>query len=178
MPDPAVARVGIGFDVHPRGSDRVLMLGGVRWKHEDGLVGHSDGDAVCHALADALFGACALGDVGQHFPDSDPATEGMAGVDLLARTVETIRTHGFEPSSCDVTVICLRPSIAPRADEIRSVLAAAMQLDVAAISVKATRPEGLGFEGGGIGCMAVAVVTPGQGARMASARAEPGAASA
>jgi 2-C-methyl-D-erythritol 2,4-cyclodiphosphate synthase len=174
MPDPAVARVGIGFDVHPRATDRVLMLGGVRWEHEGGLVGYSDGAAVCHALADALFGACALGDVGQHFPDSDPATEGIAGVDLLAQTVETIRTHGFEPSSCDVTVICQRPSIAPRADEIRAVLATTMQLEVDAISVKATRPEGLGLEGDGVGCMAVAVVTPGQGGRTASARAEPG----
>jgi 2-C-methyl-D-erythritol 2,4-cyclodiphosphate synthase len=154
-------RVGIGFDVHPRAPGSVLMLGGVRWDGEDGLAGHSDGDAACHALADALLGACALGDVGQHFPESDPDLEGIAGVDLLARTLTIVRTAGFAPSSCDLTIICLRPAIAPRRDEIRGLLATALALEVGAVSVKATRPEGLGLQGDGIGCMTVAVVMPG-----------------
>jgi 2-C-methyl-D-erythritol 2,4-cyclodiphosphate synthase len=161
MTDATVApRVGIGFDVHPRAPGGVLMLGGVRWDGEDGLAGHSDGDAACHALADALLGACALGDVGQHFPESDPDLEGIAGLDLLARTLKAVRAAGFAPSSSDLTIICVRPAIAPRRDEIRRLLASALSLEVGAVSVKATRPEGLGLHGDGIGCMAVAVLRP------------------
>jgi 2-C-methyl-D-erythritol 2,4-cyclodiphosphate synthase len=152
--------VGIGFDVHSREPGRVLMLGGVRWEGEDGLAGHSDGDAACHAVADALLGACALGDVGQHFPESDPSLEGIGGLELIARTLSIVRASGSSPSSCDLTVICLRPAIAQRRDEIRSALAAALDLESGAVSVKATRPEGLGLHGDGIGCMAVAVVVP------------------
>ena len=136
------------------------MLGGVGWDHEDGLVGHSDGDTVCHALADALLGACALGDVGEHFPESDPALEGIGGLDLLGRTIEIVGGAGFAPASCDLTVICLTPSIAPRRDEIRASIASAVTLEVDQVSVKATKPEGLGLHGDGIGCMAVAVVVP------------------
>ncbi|HEY6567678.1 MAG TPA: 2-C-methyl-D-erythritol 2,4-cyclodiphosphate synthase [Actinomycetota bacterium] len=159
MTDPIrVPRVGLGFDVHPRASGRVLMLGGLRWEGEDGLAGHSDGDAVCHALADALLGACASGDVGQHFPESDPELEGIAGPDLLARTLTIVRAAGFLPTSCDLTIICLHPAIGPRRDDIRRLLASALALDVSSVSVKATRPEGLGLHGDGIGCMAVAVV--------------------
>lgn len=134
------------------------MLGGVRWDGEDGLAGHSDGDAVCHALADALLGACALGDVGTHFPESDPELDGISGLDLLARTLTIVRTAGFCPASCDLTIICHRPAIAPRGDEIRGVLGSVLGLESTAVSVKATRPEGLGLHGDGIGCMAVAVM--------------------
>ena len=88
-------RVGIGFDVHPWAEGRPLMLGGIRFEGVDGLRGHSDGDAVCHALADALLGAAALGDVGEHFPESDPALEGIAGLDLLARTLTLVTDAGF-----------------------------------------------------------------------------------
>src|SRR5439155_25354905 len=96
-------RVGLGIDLHPRSEDsaRPLYLAGVRFDDEPGLAGHSDGDAVCHAVADALLGAAGLGDVGQHFPDTDPAVEGIAGLDLLARAVALLTDHGFVPLRCD-----------------------------------------------------------------------------
>lgn len=159
MPD--VPRVGLGFDVHrrsPADSGRHLRLGGVLFDAEDGLEAHSDGDPVCHAVADAMLGSAALGDVGLHFPDSDPSTAGITGLDLLGRTVSLVESAGFAPSSVDVTLVCERPSIAPRREEIRTSLAGALGLPLDRVSVKATRPEGLGLSGDGIGCLAVAVV--------------------
>jgi 2-C-methyl-D-erythritol 4-phosphate cytidylyltransferase/2-C-methyl-D-erythritol 2,4-cyclodiphosphate synthase len=151
------SRSGLGFDVHRFETGRELWLGGVRFDG-DGLAGHSDGDVVCHAVADALLGAAALGDVGRHFPDSDPTLRGIAGSTLLGRTVEILRTAGFSPASCDATVICERPAIGPRRDEIRERLAAALGVGIDLVSVKATRPEGLGLVGDGVGCLAIAVV--------------------
>jgi 2-C-methyl-D-erythritol 4-phosphate cytidylyltransferase/2-C-methyl-D-erythritol 2,4-cyclodiphosphate synthase len=151
------ARSGIGFDVHRFDPGRELWLGGVRFDG-DGLAGHSDGDVVCHAVADALLGAGALGDVGQHFPDTDPTVAGITGTDLLAGTVAILADAGLAPSSCDATVICERPPIAPRRDEMRRRLAAALDLGLDRVSVKATRPEGLGLVGDGVGCLAIAVV--------------------
>ena len=156
MGDPL--RVGLGFDVHPRAAGRDLWLGGLRFDGEDGLAGHSDGDAVCHALADALLGAAALGDVGTHFPDSDPSLAGVAGEDLLARTVARVGAAGLEPASVDVTVIAERPSVAPRREEMRVRLASILGVPPSAVSVKATRPEGLGLTGDGVGCLALAVL--------------------
>ena len=153
-------RVGIGFDVHPWAEGRPLMLGGIRFDGVDGLSGHSDGDAVCHALADALLGAAALGDVGEHFPESDPALEGIAGLDLLARSLSLVADSGFTVASCDLTVIGERPPIAPKRSEMRSALAEVLGLPVGAVSVKATRPEGLGLQGDGVGCMAIALREP------------------
>jgi 2-C-methyl-D-erythritol 2,4-cyclodiphosphate synthase len=152
------ARTGIGFDVHRFASDRPLMLGGIRVDSEDGLAGHSDGDVVCHAIADALLGAAALGDVGTFFPDTDPAVEGIAGADLLGRTVALVARAGFSPASVDTTIIAERPAIAASRDAMRAALARALGVDVGAVSVKATRPEGLGLAGDGIGCLAVAVL--------------------
>jgi 2-C-methyl-D-erythritol 2,4-cyclodiphosphate synthase len=134
------------------------MLGGVRFEGHDGLAGHSDGDAVCHALADALLGAAALGDVGEHFPDTDPAVAGIAGLDLLARTVELVRGAGLVPDAADVTVIARIPTIAPAREEMRGRLAGTLRVAVSRVSVKATRPEGLGLTGDGIGCLALAVL--------------------
>ena len=134
------------------------MLGGVLFDGEDGLAGHSDGDAVCHALADALLGAAALGDVGEHFPDSDPAVAGIGGLELLGRAVELVRVAGFEPDAADVTVIAERPHVAPARGAMREALADALGLPVERVSVKATRPEGLGLTGDGIGCLALAVL--------------------
>jgi 2-C-methyl-D-erythritol 2,4-cyclodiphosphate synthase len=150
--------VGLGFDVHPRAEGRPLWLGGVRFEGEDGLAGHSDGDAVCHAIADALLGAAGLGDIGEHFSETDPAIEGITGADLLARTVALVRGAGRDVSSCDATVICERPAVAPRRAEIRATLAAALEVPVDRVSVKATRPEGLGLSGDGAGCLAIAVL--------------------
>ena len=158
-------RVGIGFDVHPWAEGRPLMLGGIRFDGVEGLSGHSDGDAVCHALADALLGAAALGDVGEHFPETDPALEGIAGLDLLGRTLSLVADAGFAATSCDLTVIGERPPIAPRRSEMRSALAGVLGLPVDAVSVKATRPEGLGLQGDGVGCMAIALLEPIAGSR-------------
>jgi 2-C-methyl-D-erythritol 2,4-cyclodiphosphate synthase len=130
----------------------------VRFEDERGLDGHSDGDAVCHAIADALLGATALGDVGEHFAEDDPAIAGISGALLLARTLEIVRTGGFAARSCDATVICERPAIAPRRGDLRARLADVLELPLEAVSVKATRPEGLGLAGDGVGCMAVAVL--------------------
>jgi 2-C-methyl-D-erythritol 4-phosphate cytidylyltransferase/2-C-methyl-D-erythritol 2,4-cyclodiphosphate synthase len=151
--------VGLGFDVHRFAAGRPLRLGGVPFDGEPGLAGHSDGDVVCHAIADALLGAVALGDVGEHFPDTDPGTEGMTGEDLLGRTVRLIAEGGHTPVSVDVTIVCERPAIAPRRLEIREQLARCTGLQIDRVSVKATRPEGLGLTGEGIGCLALAVVT-------------------
>ncbi len=159
MPEGGRApRVGLGFDVHPWARGRELWLGGVRFEGEDGLAGHSDGDAVCHALADALLGAAGLGDLGDHFPDTDPSTAGLAGTELLSRTVAAVRGAGCSVSSCDMTVVCERPALAPRRDEIRAHLAAVLGVGTDRVSVKATRPEGLGLSGDGIGCLAVALL--------------------
>jgi 2-C-methyl-D-erythritol 2,4-cyclodiphosphate synthase len=154
-------RVGIGFDVHRWDADRRLWLGGLRFEADAGLAGHSDGDVVCHALADAVLGAVALGDVGTHFPDRDPSIAGITGADLLGRTLALIADTGSAVASLDVTVVCERPAIAPRRDEMRERLAAVTGLDIARVSVKATRPEGLGLQGDGVGCLAVVTVDTG-----------------
>ncbi|HXF57664.1 MAG TPA: 2-C-methyl-D-erythritol 2,4-cyclodiphosphate synthase [Actinomycetota bacterium] len=153
-------RVGLGFDLHPWAVGRPLFLGGVRFEGEPGLAGHSDGDVVCHAVADALLGAAALGDLGEHFPDTDPALAGIAGLDLLGQVVARLAEHGLVPTGCDLTLIAERPRIAPHREEIRRNLAAALAVPVEAVSVKATRPEGLGLSGDGMGCLAVAQVAP------------------
>jgi 2-C-methyl-D-erythritol 2,4-cyclodiphosphate synthase len=153
-------RVGLGFDVHPRQEARPLSLGGVAFEGEPGLAGHSDGDVVCHSVASALLGAAALGDLGDHFPDTDPAFEGIAGMDLLGRVVSLLGAHGFAPRQCDLTVIADRPQISIRRHDIRGNLATTLGLAIEAVSVKATRPEGLGLQGDGAACLAVATIGP------------------
>lgn len=150
--------VGLGFDVHPFATEGELWLGGLLFEGEIGLTGHSDGDVVCHAVADALLGAVALGDIGEHFPETAPETAGIAGGELLTRTLRILADAGRAPVSIDVTVVCDRPQIAPRRAEMRDRLAAISALPVDRVSVKATRPEGLGLMGNGIGCLALAVV--------------------
>jgi 2-C-methyl-D-erythritol 2,4-cyclodiphosphate synthase len=152
--------VGLGIDLHAWDPGRPLHLGGVRFDNEPGLAGHSDGDVVCHALADALLGAAGLGDVGEHFPDSDPEVQGIGGLDLLAWTVGLLVDAGRVLESCDLTLIAERPRLAPRRDEIRRNLATTLGVSIEAVSVKATRPEGLGLTGDGVGCFAVALVRP------------------
>lgn len=153
-------RIGLGVDLHPRELGRPLYLGGVRFEGEPGLAGHSDGDVLCHAVADALLGAAGLGDLGEHFPDTDPAYEGIAGLDLLARVVALLAERGLVPRGCDLTLVAERPHIADHREEIRRNLAAALALPLDEVSVKATRPEGLGLSGDGAGCIAVASVAP------------------
>ena len=151
-------RVGIGFDSHPRAADRPLLLAGVTFEGEPGLEGNSDADVVAHAVADALLGAAALGDVGEHFPDTDPAFAGIAGEELLAQSVRLLARGGYAPSACDAVVVAESPRIGPRRDEMRESLARSLGLDVSRVSVKATRPEGLSLTGEGIACLAVATV--------------------
>jgi 2-C-methyl-D-erythritol 2,4-cyclodiphosphate synthase len=152
------ARTGLGIDLHPADANRPLLLGGVRFEGEPGLAGHSDGDVVCHALADALLGAAGLGDLGQHFPDTDPAYQGIAGLDLLGRVMARLAEHGLAPIACDLTILAERPHIAGRREEIRRSLAGVLALAEEDVSVKATRPEGLGLTGDGAGCIAIATV--------------------
>ena len=149
--------MGLGLDVHAFAAGRPLLLGGIGFEGE-GLAGHSDGDVVCHALADAMLGAVALGDVGEHFPDADSAFAGIGGLDLLGRVVAMVRGAGAHPVSADLTIVADRPSIAPVRDEMRHALSAALGVASERVSVKATRPEGLGLTGDGVGCLALVVL--------------------
>jgi 2-C-methyl-D-erythritol 2,4-cyclodiphosphate synthase len=153
-------RFGLGFDAHPRDERRPLFLGGLMWEDEPGLAGHSDGDVVCHALADAMLGAAVLGDLGEHFPESAPELAGVAGLELLGRSAELVRGAGFEPRQLDLVVLALRPIVGARREEMRVALAGALALPAERISVKATRPEGLGLSGDGAACLALAVLAP------------------
>jgi 2-C-methyl-D-erythritol 2,4-cyclodiphosphate synthase len=154
-------RVGHGFDVHRFGDDptRPLVLGGVTFDDGlPGLVGHSDADVVAHACADALLGAAGLGDIGQHFPDTDPAFAGADSLTLLAEAARRVRAEGWEPANVDCSVICEAPRLAPRRHAMQERLSAAVG---APVSVKANRAEQLGALGRteGIACMAVALVS-------------------
>ena len=152
-------RVGQGFDVHPFADDpdRPLLLGGVPFPGERGLAGHSDGDALAHAVTDALLGAAGLGDIGQHFPDTDPTWAGADSIDLLTRAVADVRSAGWAPQNVDTTVILEVPKLAPHRPAIESRLSDVVG---APVSVKAKRAEGLGALGRreGIACLAVALV--------------------
>lgn len=155
------SRVGFGFDVHPfaedHRADRVLTLGGVVFDGEIPLVGHSDADVVAHAVADAVLGAAGLGDLGMHFPDSDPAWKGADSLQILSGCVELAKDAGFAMVNADCTILCERPKIAPVREEMMRRLSVAAG---APVHVKATRPEGLGSLGRveGIACMAVVLV--------------------
>lgn len=152
-------RVGLGFDVHrfSEEPDRVLVLGGVRIAGERGLVGHSDADVVCHACADALLGAGGLGDLGEHFPDSDPRFEGADSLALLTEVAQVVRAAGWELGNVDCTVLLEAPKLAPVRTEMEQRLSEAIG---APVSVKATRAEGMGAIGRaeGIACWSVALV--------------------
>ncbi len=152
-------RVGLGFDVHPFSDDpsRGLVLGGVHLLGERGLDGHSDADVVAHAIADALLGAGGLGDLGQHFPDTDPAWAGADSLAILAGVVELLAGAGWSVGNVDCTVVLEAPKLAPHRDEMVRRLSAAVG---AGVSVKATRAEGLGAigRGEGVACWAVALV--------------------
>jgi 2-C-methyl-D-erythritol 2,4-cyclodiphosphate synthase len=156
---PMTVRVGQGFDVHRFSDDeeRALTLGGVRFDGGRGLVGHSDADVVAHAVADALLGAAGLGDIGQHFPDTDPQWEGADSIELLRAVTEMIVASGWSVGNVDCAVVCEEPKLAPRRDEMERNLSAAAG---APVSVKGRRAEGLGALGRreGIACWAVAVI--------------------
>lgn len=153
-----MTRIGQGFDVHAFGPGDHVMLGGVRIPHTLGLIAHSDGDVAVHALCDALLGALALGDIGRHFPDSDPRWRGADSLQLLAHCMELVRERGHALGNADITVICEKPRLAPHVEAMRARIASAMRCGVDAISVKATTTEKLGFAGRGEGIAAMAVV--------------------
>ena len=150
-------RIGHGYDVHRLVEGRRLILGGVEIPWEKGLLGHSDADVMTHALMDALLGAAALGDIGQLFPDKDPAYEGADSVGLLRQVVRILRENGWRVGNVDVTVIAQRPKLAPHIPQMRQILAQAMETELSQVSVKATTEEGLGFSGEGLGIAAHAV---------------------
>lgn len=153
-------RVGQGFDVHPYSDDpaRPLVLGGVRFAGSPGLAGHSDADVIAHAVTDALLGAAGLGDIGEHFPDTDPQLSGADSIELLRRAASMVREAGWEPGNVDCTVVLDAPRLAPRRSDVQRRLGEAVG---APVTVKGKRPEGLGALGRseGIACFAVAVVT-------------------
>jgi 2-C-methyl-D-erythritol 2,4-cyclodiphosphate synthase len=156
-----MTRVGHGFDVHRLVAGRPFILGGVLIAHETGPFGHSDADVLAHAISDALLGACALGDLGSHFPDTDPQWQGADSMRLLAAVHELTVRHGYTLANLDATVVVQRPKLAPYLDEMRERIAEVLAIDVGCVSVKAKTSEGLGYtgDGSGIAAYAVALVT-------------------
>lgn len=151
-------RVGSGFDVHAFGPGTELTLGGVKIAHSHGLVAHSDGDVALHALCDALLGALALGDIGQHFPPSDERFRGADSRVLLRTVIDMIHARAYRLGNADLTIICESPRIGPHAQAMRERIADDCQVEIEAISVKATTTEKLGFTGRQEGVAAQAIV--------------------
>lgn len=154
-------RIGTGYDVHKLVEGRKLILGGVEIPYEKGLLGHSDADVLVHAIMDALLGAAALGDIGLHFPDKDPAYKGADSLELARRVSGILAENGYLIENIDSTVIAQAPRLRPYIDEMRANIARALDLDVTQVSVKATTEEHLGFtgRGEGISAQAVALIT-------------------
>lgn len=150
-------RIGMGYDVHCLTEDRKLILGGVDIPYEKGLLGHSDADVLLHAIMDALLGAAALGDIGKHFPDTDPAYKGISSVELLKHVGGLLAEHGYRIGNIDATIIAQRPKMAPHIQAMRENTAKALNIDVDQINIKATTEEGLGFTGEGLGIASNAI---------------------
>ncbi len=150
-------RIGQGYDVHRLVAERPLILGGIEIPYEKGLLGHSDADVLLHAISDALLGAAALGDIGAHFPDSDPAYRGADSAELLRAVGDLIRAAGYEIGNIDSTVVCQAPKLAPHIASMRARIAEVLALPVGAVSVKASTEEHMGFTGRGEGIAAHAV---------------------
>lgn len=150
-------RIGMGYDVHKLVEGRKLILGGVEIPYEKGLLGHSDADVLLHAIMDALLGASALGDIGKHFPDTDPAYKGICSLKLLEHVAGLLEEHRFVIENIDATIIAQKPKMRPYIDRMRENIAAALQVELDQINVKATTEEGLGFTGSGEGISSQAV---------------------
>ncbi|MDP2662337.1 MAG: 2-C-methyl-D-erythritol 2,4-cyclodiphosphate synthase [Dehalococcoidia bacterium] len=155
-------RVGFGYDIHPLIQGRRLILGGVEIPFELGLDGHSDADVLVHAVMDALLGAASLGDIGRHFPPSDPAYKEACSMDLLLRVREIVEEQGWQAGNVDATIVAQEPRLAPFMEAMRRGIAEALGIECGRVSVKATSPEGIGPLGKreGISCHAVAVLVP------------------
>ena len=150
-------RIGMGYDVHRLVEGRKLIMGGVEIPYEKGLLGHSDADVLLHAISDALLGAAALGDIGKHFPDTDPAYEGISSVILLQKVGELLEEHFFLIENIDATIIAQAPKMRPYIDTMRKNIADALGIEISQVNVKATTEEGLGFTGTGEGISAQAI---------------------
>ena len=153
-------RIGMGYDVHRLVENRDLILGGVKIPHKTGLLGHSDADVLLHAIADALLGAAALGDIGRHFPDTDEKYKGADSLKLLGKVAELIGEKGYSVGNVDATIVAEKPKLAPYIDEMRKNIANVLNVSVDNVNVKATTEEKLGFTGSeeGIGAYAVALI--------------------
>ena len=150
-------RIGMGYDVHRLTEDRKLIIGGVEIPYEKGLLGHSDADVLLHAIMDALLGAAALGDIGKHFPDTDPQYKGISSIRLLEHVGKLIDDKLYVIGNIDATIIAQRPKMAPHIEQMRKNVAAALHIDVDQINIKATTEEGLGFTGSGEGISSQAI---------------------
>lgn len=150
-------RIGMGYDVHKLVEGRKLILGGVEIPYERGLLGHSDADVLIHAIMDALLGAAALGDIGKHFPDTDPAYKGISSVKLLRHVGALLEENCFFIENIDATIIAQAPKMRPHIDQMRENIASALKIDINQINVKATTEEGLGFTGSGEGISSQAI---------------------
>ena len=150
-------RVGMGYDVHKLTENRDLILGGVKIPWEKGLLGHSDADVLLHAVMDALLGAAALGDIGKHFPDTDPKYKGISRGKLLIHVAELLKEHGYEIGNIDATIIAQKPKMAPHIPQMRKNMANALGILESKINIKATTEEGLGFTGTGEGISSQAI---------------------
>ena len=155
-----IFRVGTGYDVHRLQEGLELWIGGVKIEHTHGLLGHSDADVLLHAICDALLGAAALGDIGKHFPDTDPRFKGIASIKLLKHVGELLKERGYTVGNIDSTIVAQRPKMAPHIPQMRQNIADALGINIDCISVKATTTERLGFEGReeGISAQAVALI--------------------
>ena len=153
-------RIGMGYDVHRLVENRDLILGGVKIPHKTGLLGHSDADVLLHAIADALLGAAALGDIGRHFPDTDEKYKGADSLKLLGKVAELIGEKGYSVGNVDATIVAEKPKLAPYIDEMRKNIANVLNVSVDNVNVKATTEEKLGFTGSeeGISAYAVALI--------------------
>ena len=152
-------RVGMGYDVHKLVDGRDLILGGVKIPYEKGLLGHSDADVLLHAVMDALLGAAALGDIGKHFPDTDPAYEGASSIKLLEEVGKLIDEKLYVIGNIDATIIAQRPKMAPHIEQMRKNVAEALHIEVEQVNIKATTEEGLGFTGTGEGISSQAIAS-------------------
>lgn len=150
-------RIGIGYDVHKLVSGSDLIIGGVNIPYEKGLLGHSDADVLLHAICDALLGAAALGDIGKHFPDTDPAYKGISSMDLLEQVGNLLEENHFLVENIDATIIAQMPKMRPYIDTMRENIASVLHLDIMQVNVKASTEEGLGFTGAGEGISSQAV---------------------
>ena len=152
-------RVGLGYDVHKLVEGRDLIIGGVQIPYEKGLLGHSDADVLLHAIMDALLGAAALGDIGKHFPDTDPKYKGISSIKLLEHVRELIDDELYVVGNIDATIIAQRPKMAPYIEQMKKNVADALAIEVSQVNIKATTEEGLGFTGSGEGISAQAIAS-------------------